>query len=65
MVNPQTNEDLMRECLGSISRAAERVMGDAMDWNTQALKVHFLALKSQMDRLELLEKNIPRKRVKI
>ena len=59
-----TPEDMIRECLGSISRVAANVIDDAMDNNIPSLKVHYNFLKSQMARLEVLEKNIPRKPVR-
>lgn len=57
-MTPQTNEELLRECYGKIWQYAEEVTREAELRNGNKLKVKFEFLKTQMDRLKVLERNV-------
>ena len=57
---PRTNEELLRECYGKIWQYAEEVAREAELRNGNRLKVKYEFLKTQMDRLNLLERNVVR-----
>lgn len=59
---PQTTDDMIRECVGTIWRACDAMAKDAEDMNVPSMKVRFNFIKAQMDRLEMFEKNMPVKR---
>lgn len=58
----QTTEDMIRECVGTIWRACDAMAKDAEDMDIPSMKVRFNFIKAQMDRLKLLQDNMPVRR---
>lgn len=52
---PQTPNELMRECLGTIARTARDIEDCAMQQDTFGLETHFNFLKAQMNRLNIIK----------
>lgn len=59
-VNIQTQDDLVRECLGCIWHAAVDLSRAAEEMNVSAVQVQYEFLKKQMNRLEIIRKNVRR-----
>lgn len=55
---PQNADEMMRECLGTIARAARDIENAAMAMNLNAVEVHFNFLKAQMNRVNVLKRNV-------
>lgn len=57
-ISPQTNEKIMRECYGTISRYAEELARAAELQKRNVVHVKYEFLKTQMERLKTLERNV-------
>ena len=55
---PQTPEELERECLGTIARAAQDMERCAMEMDVAGLRVHFDFVKAQMNRLDVIRTTV-------
>ena len=55
---PQSQDDMMRECMGTIARVCQDMERCAMNGDEAGLIVHFNFIKAQMNRLDTIQKTV-------